>query len=361
MEGLHLDIKAAVDENMIKGACIGSSNYKFLVVWESIPEAVLNELERIRNAFFWGIQKGKKKKKIHWVKWQNVLASSDKGGLGIGSFKRFNLALMFKWIWRLCSNAREIWAEVVTAIYGCIGGMFNPNYNRMGVWNSILKTYSDAQNSGIIPKIPIRSKLGDCNESSVIELSEFLSSVQFSNEMDRKYWVAGTSGEYTVADVRATIDKNVLPTAQFTTKWNKSAPTRFNLVNRGVDIGDIQCPLCINRLEDINHRLFTCVVAEELWRKVGLWTNLNINGFDSWQNWLVWYDQWVANGKCKKHLYTIIASLVFVLCRYRNGIIFLMERMKKEELFDSIRSYELLLCLADNLTSRCKDHVSWNN
>ncbi|GJW66293.1 hypothetical protein Tco_0120717 [Tanacetum coccineum] len=35
--------------------------------------------------------------KMAWVRWENVLASHDQGGLGIGSLKAFNLALLQKW------------------------------------------------------------------------------------------------------------------------------------------------------------------------------------------------------------------------------------------------------------------------
>nr|GEY39042.1 putative RNA-directed DNA polymerase, eukaryota, reverse transcriptase zinc-binding domain protein [Tanacetum cinerariifolium] len=35
-------------------------------------------------------------KKMSWIKWDNILASNDKGGLGIGSLKAFNLALLQK-------------------------------------------------------------------------------------------------------------------------------------------------------------------------------------------------------------------------------------------------------------------------
>ncbi|GKA96830.1 hypothetical protein Tco_0818925 [Tanacetum coccineum] len=43
-------------------------------------------------------------KKLAWIKWSNVMALFDKGGLGIGSLKSFNLALIQKWRWRLASN-----------------------------------------------------------------------------------------------------------------------------------------------------------------------------------------------------------------------------------------------------------------
>ncbi|GJY42096.1 RNA-directed DNA polymerase, eukaryota, reverse transcriptase zinc-binding domain protein [Tanacetum coccineum] len=43
-------------------------------------------------------------KKLAWIKWSNVMALFDKGGLGIGSLKSFNLALLQYLRWRLASN-----------------------------------------------------------------------------------------------------------------------------------------------------------------------------------------------------------------------------------------------------------------
>nr|GEW51788.1 transposon TX1 putative 149 kDa protein [Tanacetum cinerariifolium] len=40
-------------------------------------------------------------KKLDWVKWLNILASLDKGGLGIGSLKAFNMSRLLKWRWHL--------------------------------------------------------------------------------------------------------------------------------------------------------------------------------------------------------------------------------------------------------------------
>lgn len=37
---------------------------------------------------------------MSWVKLKKVMVSLKFGGLGIGSIMTFNLALLFKWIWR---------------------------------------------------------------------------------------------------------------------------------------------------------------------------------------------------------------------------------------------------------------------
>nr|GEX95294.1 hypothetical protein [Tanacetum cinerariifolium] len=56
------------------------------------------------------------------IKWENVMASFEKGGLNIGSIKAFNLALLQKWKWRLVTNSDSIWARVIVAIHGAEAG-----------------------------------------------------------------------------------------------------------------------------------------------------------------------------------------------------------------------------------------------
>nr|GEW53241.1 RNA-directed DNA polymerase, eukaryota, reverse transcriptase zinc-binding domain protein [Tanacetum cinerariifolium] len=51
--------------------------------------------------------------KITSFKWENILASRKKSGLGIGSLKAFNQALLQKWRWRLHSNPNQLWDHVI--------------------------------------------------------------------------------------------------------------------------------------------------------------------------------------------------------------------------------------------------------
>ena len=63
-----------------------------------MPAGVVKKLESLRSRFFWGAVD--EEKKIHWVKWDFILNSRDKGGLGVGSLSAINKALLYKWKWR---------------------------------------------------------------------------------------------------------------------------------------------------------------------------------------------------------------------------------------------------------------------
>ncbi|GJV78282.1 hypothetical protein Tco_1509866 [Tanacetum coccineum] len=59
-----------------------------------------------------------------WDKWDSVLASLDKGGLGVGSLKAFNLALLLKWRWRFVNNPDALWSRLIKAIHVIPHGSF---------------------------------------------------------------------------------------------------------------------------------------------------------------------------------------------------------------------------------------------
>lgn len=59
------------------------------------PKKVLDQLERIRRKLLSsGCKEGKN---INWVKWEKVILPKQEGGLGIGSLKGANLALLARW------------------------------------------------------------------------------------------------------------------------------------------------------------------------------------------------------------------------------------------------------------------------
>ncbi|GJU20697.1 hypothetical protein Tco_1154039 [Tanacetum coccineum] len=73
-------------------------------------------MESIRSHFFNGVDLNVRK--IAFVKCDNVLASKEKGGLGISSFYALNRALIIKWVWRFQTQNTSLWSRVIKAIHG---------------------------------------------------------------------------------------------------------------------------------------------------------------------------------------------------------------------------------------------------
>ncbi|GJS78050.1 RNA-directed DNA polymerase, eukaryota, reverse transcriptase zinc-binding domain protein [Tanacetum coccineum] len=78
---------------------LGSTPIYYMSIFK-VPSQVLKRMEAIRSHFFNGANVNEKK--MSRVKWNRVLASKDKGGLGVLSFFALNRALLFKWeeAWR---------------------------------------------------------------------------------------------------------------------------------------------------------------------------------------------------------------------------------------------------------------------
>ncbi|GJX81016.1 RNA-directed DNA polymerase, eukaryota, reverse transcriptase zinc-binding domain protein [Tanacetum coccineum] len=127
---------------------LGSLGIYYLSIFKA-PELVVNSLESMRAAFFWGSSENTKK--LAWVKWLNILASLDKGRLGIGSLNAFNKALLLKWRWRLFQNPYALWVHVIKAIHDEEAGVDLRGCQTNGVWASIVGTINHLHSSGIVP------------------------------------------------------------------------------------------------------------------------------------------------------------------------------------------------------------------
>ena len=62
-----------------------------------IPVKVANSMEKIHRDFLWS---GIDAPKVPLVEWAKVCMLVQNGGLGIRRLKRFNSALLGKWLWR---------------------------------------------------------------------------------------------------------------------------------------------------------------------------------------------------------------------------------------------------------------------
>ena len=80
------------------------------------PEVVCKSIISIQRRFLWGW--GKEKKPISWISWKDLCKNKDEGGLGIKDIRKFNYALMAKWKWRISSNDKGRWKEVLESKYG---------------------------------------------------------------------------------------------------------------------------------------------------------------------------------------------------------------------------------------------------
>ena len=115
-----------------KGRCLSMAGRICLIklVFTSIPlfylsffKAPVSICERIRNiqrSFLWAW--GRDNRSIPWVSWGNICKPPEEGGLGIKDVRKFNYALMAKWKWRLMSDEKRKWKDILESKYSAISG-----------------------------------------------------------------------------------------------------------------------------------------------------------------------------------------------------------------------------------------------
>nr|GEV17373.1 RNA-directed DNA polymerase, eukaryota, reverse transcriptase zinc-binding domain protein [Tanacetum cinerariifolium] len=199
--------------------------------------------------------------KASWVRWKSVLASKEKGGLGVSSLYALNRGLMMKWVWRFYSKKESLWARVIKAIYGDDGQVRKVSKaGSRSCWRNIVNEVRILSNQGIKVLDYMLIKLG--NEESMAfwddnwiggkvlklenslrrsirggveqvqfnELSDMLQSVSLMPYSDRWVWSLKGSGEFFVASIRKIIDDTRLSTVDTRTLWIKYVPIKVNVL-----------------------------------------------------------------------------------------------------------------------------------
>ncbi|GKA86254.1 RNA-directed DNA polymerase, eukaryota, reverse transcriptase zinc-binding domain protein [Tanacetum coccineum] len=293
---------------------LGSLGIYYFSIFK-VPEAVLKTLESLRASFFWGATGDTRK--LAWIKWSNILASLDKGGLG---------------------GLKSIHGnEAGIELKGC-----QPN----GLWAHIVGTIYHLHSSGYVPLNSLRYQVGDgsmirfwkdtwlddahlCSRfnRALADLNNLLMDIGSLNvEVDRDCVVSSlsTDGSYSVSFIRKHIDNCMIANSLPSTRWCKIIPQkvnifmwrllldrlphRLNLSSRGLDIDSILCPVCSEHVESNSHTFFSCSAASNIWRLVRGWCELKILTLSSCDEWDIWYTSWKASKVEKDRAYVIFAA-----------------------------------------------------
>ncbi|GJX76600.1 hypothetical protein Tco_0323411 [Tanacetum coccineum] len=121
-----------------------------------------------RRSFFIGADL--KENKISWFKWNKVLMSKDKGGLGVSSLFALNRALLFKWVWRFHDNRNALWSRFIRALHGNCGGLDKRSKAaHTSVWKSITTEVNSLRNKGVDLLKFMNKKVGNGIDTSFWE------------------------------------------------------------------------------------------------------------------------------------------------------------------------------------------------
>ncbi|PWA78416.1 RNA-directed DNA polymerase, eukaryota, Reverse transcriptase zinc-binding domain protein [Artemisia annua] len=113
-------------------------------------------------------------------------------------------------------------------------------------------------------------------------------------------------------------------------------PARSQLAAKGIDIPSVLCPSCLLAIEDVQHVIFKCDVAVEVWKKVAIWHDLHIPAIDDIPMLLDWVEASISDAKKRKVVGAIIYTTIWMLLRFRKSIVFKDPKMKKSLIDDNI-------------------------
>ncbi|GKB54511.1 RNA-directed DNA polymerase, eukaryota [Tanacetum coccineum] len=306
MESLHLSFQRVVDAGMFKGIKLSSSlnlSYMFyaddavfvgqwcegnintlvhmlecfyrasgtkvggsmsrIQAWNEVVDRVKARLskwkmkalsirESIRSHFFNGHEL--KSKKSTWVKWNNVLAPKEKGGLGVSSLYALNRGLMCKWVWRFYTHNASLWVRVIKAIHGDKGkgNALKDLYPRMYALETCksMNVGTKLAHSRLDSSFH-RKPRGDVEQEQYEALSGQVHDVTLVPIYDRWIWSLESSGEFSVASIRKVIDDKRFPEVATKTWWIKYVPIKVNIHAWKVKIDSLPMRINISRRVDV--------------------------------------------------------------------------------------------------------------
>jgi len=90
------------------------------------------KISSIQRRFIWAW--GDDHKHILWVRWEKVCKSKEEGGLRVKDIRMFNCALLAKWNWRLLSEEKGKWKEILASKYYTGGVRTQDSSNYYSWW-----------------------------------------------------------------------------------------------------------------------------------------------------------------------------------------------------------------------------------
>ena len=147
-----------------------------------------------------------------------------------------------------------------------------------------------------------------------------------------------SDGAFTVASARQFIDDYMLGGSSDATRWVSlvsikvnifswklmvgGLPTRWKMLQRGMELESLLCLVCGDKVEDVDHLLFSCSFAEAVMDKVMRWWGLTPQVFYSLLEWKTWFEGLQIRKKIKEVLEGTFFVTWWAIWNFRNKLLF---------------------------------------
>ncbi|XP_074293566.1 uncharacterized protein LOC141620649 [Silene latifolia] len=258
-----------------------------------IPVTVLDRIERICRNYLWG--GSEQFHKIPNVAWEKICCDKKYGGLGIVHCRKWNMAMMGKFVWWLVSKADHMWIKWVNHIY--IKGQewlsYIPPVQSSWSWRMICKT-KEILKDGFYA--------GEWTEHHGYSVAHGY------------HWLQGPKDK--VSWCPLIWNKLNLPKHSFI-GWlavQQRLLTKDRLMQFGI-ITDGLCDLCMAHPETHQHVLYECVFSARCWSLLKCWLDVNMPADDI----IGWSLQWRCRSLMKKHIvFAAILAMIYHIWQARN-------------------------------------------
>ncbi|GAA0153470.1 hypothetical protein LIER_37684 [Lithospermum erythrorhizon] len=216
-----------------------------------MPITILDAVSSMCLKFLWGSKNSK-------VKWDDVCAPKEEGGLGLKNTKVWNKALLSRTLWNIHANAETLWVRWVHSYY----------LKGSSIWDFVPK-YGD---SYLIKEIvKIRNELEVAfggRDRAIAGLSRFVVGSKFlSGKVYDVLRVARVKKPW-----MSCIWKHFIPPKHSFTVWlacRGRLPTKDRLTFLNLD--DVSCYFCRSSPESIGHIFFGCPFTSVVWAEIRRW------------------------------------------------------------------------------------------
>jgi exonuclease III/ribonuclease HI len=140
-------LNKAGKETLIKAVAQAIPNY--ILSCYKMPVGCCRDIDMMLARFWWGSNDDKRK--IHWVSWEKLSKSKNRGGMGFRGMSEFNKALLGKHCWRLTTGTASLLEKVFKSRYYPNGNFstakegYQPSY----AWKSILSARNLVETGGL--------------------------------------------------------------------------------------------------------------------------------------------------------------------------------------------------------------------
>ncbi|XP_010495688.1 PREDICTED: uncharacterized protein LOC104772818 [Camelina sativa] len=244
----------------------------FVMSCFKLPKTTCSNLASVMADFWWNSTE--RSKNIHWLSWEKLCLPKEQGGLGFRDIHVFNQALLAKQAWRLLQNPEyeEGWRAPWRRM-----DFFDPNLRASDLIDVVRRDWDPQKLSENFFPDDVQRIL---QIRPVVVSEDFFSWKHNKNgefSVKSAYWLGSLlSNSPVIVEANQLPSINVLKAKVWDLQtdpkiqvflWKVlcgALPVASKLIGRGMKV-DPSCQICGEVDESINHVLFKCSMARQIW------------------------------------------------------------------------------------------------